>query len=259
VTGTPAPGQPLTCAGEVATGEGAITVTRQWLRDGVAVAGATGATITPADADLGAVFVCRVTATNPIGATSAESAPVGVPVPPPPPAPASAPAPAPPPAPVAAASPAPAPPAAPRVSARARVTGAPIIGTRMTCAATIAGASTRSVAWTRSGRVVGRAATYRLVRADLGARLVCAVTGTGAGGTATSTSAPRTIPRTCRVPALRGATTATARTRLGDRACRTAVSRVAGAGVGRGRVIATDPGSAAVRPNGATVRVRVRR
>lgn len=48
----------------------------QWLRDGVAIPGATGLTYTPGDADDGLGLTCRVTAENAGGVLAAEPAPV---------------------------------------------------------------------------------------------------------------------------------------------------------------------------------------
>lgn len=46
------------------------TYTRQWLRNGTPIAGATGTTYTIATADIGATIQCQVVATNPAGSSA---------------------------------------------------------------------------------------------------------------------------------------------------------------------------------------------
>jgi hypothetical protein len=72
ITGTAKNGQVLTGAsGTVARG----TVTsRQWKRNGVAIAGATAATYTVQAADIGAVITLTVLATNGLNAANTASA-----------------------------------------------------------------------------------------------------------------------------------------------------------------------------------------
>jgi hypothetical protein len=66
------PGDTLTCSPGTWTGAPTST-TFQWLRDGAPIPGATSADYTVTDADVGASIVCRVTATNSGGSTSADS------------------------------------------------------------------------------------------------------------------------------------------------------------------------------------------
>ncbi|MEV4422595.1 esterase-like activity of phytase family protein [Patulibacter sp. NPDC049589] len=71
ITGTPVVGSTLTCADGVATnGDG---VSRQWIRGGQAVAGATGTTYPVTAADVGRPLVCRVTWTSSAGSTVVDS------------------------------------------------------------------------------------------------------------------------------------------------------------------------------------------
>lgn len=78
ITGDAVVGGTLTCApGTTANGG---TLTRQWLRGGRAVPGATGASYAVTAADVGRPLVCRVTATSDGGTTVVESDTV-VPVP----------------------------------------------------------------------------------------------------------------------------------------------------------------------------------
>jgi opacity protein-like surface antigen len=77
ITGTVAAGNSLTCA---PSGYPESTdFAYQWLRDGRAVPGATGARFTLRDSDVGTRFACRLTATNSVGSetvTSPQTAPI---------------------------------------------------------------------------------------------------------------------------------------------------------------------------------------
>ncbi len=80
VSGTGAPGQPLTCA--PGTWSGADAFDFLWLRDGVPIAGAITSTYVPLTTDIGTTLSCRVTADNGGGSATATSAGVAVVVPP---------------------------------------------------------------------------------------------------------------------------------------------------------------------------------
>jgi hypothetical protein len=94
VSGTPAVGSPLSCSSGSWTGEPELTLSMgwpltspfsyQWLRDGVAIVGATSDTYVVQAADVGHGLVCEVTATNDVGHASAKSSSFAVvkPVPP---------------------------------------------------------------------------------------------------------------------------------------------------------------------------------
>lgn len=84
-SGTPAVGQTLSCTTGSWKGSPVPTFTFSWLRDGVAIPGATGSTYVVQAADQGNGVTCRVTAANKIGKASAVSNTLIVPVPPPPP------------------------------------------------------------------------------------------------------------------------------------------------------------------------------
>ena len=71
VTGTPTTGQTLTSTTGTWANEDSTAF--QWLRDGVAIAGATSNTYVLAVADEGTAVSCRVTATNESGSASADS------------------------------------------------------------------------------------------------------------------------------------------------------------------------------------------
>jgi alpha-L-rhamnosidase len=79
VTGTPAVGQSLTATDGTWNTKG-VTVTRQWLRDGTAIAGATGPSYVVTGEDINHTLAFRVTATKdgaqPATSTSAATAPV---------------------------------------------------------------------------------------------------------------------------------------------------------------------------------------
>jgi hypothetical protein len=62
ITGTPTEGEALTCSN--GTWTKSPTFARQWLRDGVAIIGATASTRVLTDDDVGAVMSCTVKATN---------------------------------------------------------------------------------------------------------------------------------------------------------------------------------------------------
>jgi hypothetical protein len=85
VSGTPAVGQTLSCANGSWTGTPAPTFTRTWLRDGVAITGATASTYVVQAADQGNGLTCKVTGTNKSGSAAAVSNTLIVPVPAPPP------------------------------------------------------------------------------------------------------------------------------------------------------------------------------
>ena len=76
VTGTPQVGQTLSVNVGTWTGAG-IAYTGQWLRNGNPIAGAAGPTYILVAADLNAIIIARITATNTDGATNATSNSVG--------------------------------------------------------------------------------------------------------------------------------------------------------------------------------------
>jgi hypothetical protein len=83
-SGTPAVGQTLSCSTGSWTGTPTPTYAYAWLRDGVAIAGASGGTYAVQAADVGNGLTCKVTATNKNGSAAAVSNTLIVPVPPPP-------------------------------------------------------------------------------------------------------------------------------------------------------------------------------
>ena len=66
IAGRPVVGRTLTCIPSGFSGNG-VRLSYQWLRNGVAITGATRATYVPVNADLGRGVSCRVTATNSAG------------------------------------------------------------------------------------------------------------------------------------------------------------------------------------------------
>jgi Carboxypeptidase regulatory-like domain len=78
-SGTPNVGQTLSCANGTWTGIESLTYADTWLRDGTAIAGATGATYVVQAADQGHGLACTVTATNKIASVSATSNTLAVP------------------------------------------------------------------------------------------------------------------------------------------------------------------------------------
>jgi hypothetical protein len=85
ISGTPQTGHVLTCGGATFSGLSPITVSFAWLRNGIAIAGATASTYTPAAPDVGQALSCAVTASNVDGTASATSVAVSVALPPLPP------------------------------------------------------------------------------------------------------------------------------------------------------------------------------
>ena len=146
----------------------AATITRRWLRDGTAIAGATGTSHVVTSADRGAVLTVTETATNADGTRSATSAPVAI-------------------------------PAAPTVATAPTIVGAsnpPKVGETLTAGdGTWNGdtpmAFTRQ--WTRDGANVNSGGpTYALGESDLGAVMGLTVTasnGASPDGVASATAA----------------------------------------------------------------------
>lgn len=166
ITGTAQAGQTLSVSNGTWTGSPTVYA-RQWLRGGVAIAGATGATYTLVTADVGATISCTVNASNAGGSASATSAGVG---------------------PVAAA-----PVAAPTNTTLPAITGTAQVGQVLTVSngAWTGSPTAYTRQWLRGGVAISGAtgATYTLVTADLGAVISCTVTATNAGGSASATSA----------------------------------------------------------------------
>jgi hypothetical protein len=100
ITGTIAVGSTLSCSQGTWSGTAPLSFSYQWLRDKVAIPGATATTYTIQSADIGQFVACEVTAANRAGSSWATSigyrvpAPVPLPTPPPTTAPATTPAPA---------------------------------------------------------------------------------------------------------------------------------------------------------------------
>jgi hypothetical protein len=72
-SGTPAVGQTLSCSTGSWTGSPTLSYAYSWLRDGVAIAGATASTYVVQAADVGNGLTCKVTATNKNGSAAAVS------------------------------------------------------------------------------------------------------------------------------------------------------------------------------------------
>ena len=86
-TGVPSPNGTATITGKQAAAStltcnpvgypGATVYSYQWLRNGQTLPGATAATYTPSDDDVGSQLACRLTATNPVGTQTVMSPPTG--------------------------------------------------------------------------------------------------------------------------------------------------------------------------------------
>ena len=77
VTGTAEEGETLTCSEGTWTGTGSITYAYQWQRGGSPISGATSATYELAEADIGFLLSCNVTATDDDGSRLKRSNSVG--------------------------------------------------------------------------------------------------------------------------------------------------------------------------------------
>ena len=73
ITGISQVGQTLTVTNGTWTGTPEPTFTRQWMRTGKVITGATGLTYIPVLADIGKVLTCVVTGTNTLGVVTATS------------------------------------------------------------------------------------------------------------------------------------------------------------------------------------------
>ena len=169
-------GSQLRCATEAAG-----TIAYRWLRNGAPIGGATASTYTTVAADMGKAIQCQVSASGEgAGSTQVANPPFVVS-----PAPATA------------------PPLAPR-AIPAPAQSAPLAvggggGQTLTCEpegeGAWGGSPTFSYQWYRNGAAIGgaTASTYAVTAGDLASAAVfqCAVTGTGAGGSATRASGGR--------------------------------------------------------------------
>ncbi len=79
VSGTPSPGQTLSCSAGSWTGYPSPTLSYQWLQDGTPISGADASTYTVQTADQGHGLACEVTAANSAGVESATSNTLQVP------------------------------------------------------------------------------------------------------------------------------------------------------------------------------------
>jgi hypothetical protein len=179
----PAPGDVLSCSAGTWSGSQPITFTFRWLRDGVAIAAATGSTYKVDAADDGRAIACEVTARNAVGAASAKTAAVQARTPR---APASVTAP--------------------------EVTGTTLPGNTLNCSA---GAWTGdfpqqySYQWLVDNQPIPGAtgAAYVVAREDEGHLLTCRVTATNSVAATNAASAPvaiGTAPSNATAPSITG-------------------------------------------------------
>jgi hypothetical protein len=163
ITGTARVFSTLTCS--PGTWRGGPTFAFAWLRNGVVIPGAGGATYRLTTADQDKAMQCRVTAADAVGSTSAVSAAVGV-----------------------AAFPLPVNQRKPSISGTLRA------GRRVRCnAGRWSGSPSFSFAWLRDGSGIRRAngSRYKISGRDVGHALQCQVTAPSAGGSVVALSAPR--------------------------------------------------------------------
>jgi hypothetical protein len=170
ITGNARQGSALSCATGAWSGE--PTLDRQWLRDGVAIPGATGGALMLTATDIGHGVSCRVTAVNGGGTAFADTVAVTVaaadatppattptpttPTPPVVPSPTPTPTPAP--------TPAPAKPAKPSITtASVRATAAGVVTIAVRCPAACAGRLDLLVGTKRVGTAAVKAAAGKTV------------------------------------------------------------------------------------------------
>lgn len=166
VTGTATVGQTLSCStGTWNAAPPSITYTYQWQRGTTNISGATSSTYVIQSADAGNTLRCVVTATNAVGATSANSNST------------------------ATVAQAPVNTAAPTLSGTTQV-GNTLSSTTGSWTATPA-VSSYSYQWQRNGSNIGGAtsSTYTLVPADDGKNIRCVVTATNTAGSTQAASA----------------------------------------------------------------------
>jgi len=186
VTGTATVGQTLSCStGTWDAAPPSITYTYQWQRGTTNISGATSSTYVIQSADAGNTLRCVVTATNAVGATSANSNST------------------------ASVTQVPANTVAPVVSGTATV-GQTLSTTTGSWTGTPT--PTYTYQWQRSGSNIGGAtgSTYTLVSADAGATIRCVVTATNSAGSASansnSTAAVAQAPANTAAPTISGTT-----------------------------------------------------
>ncbi len=162
VTGTAAAGQTLSCTTGTWTGSLPITYTYQWQHGTTNIASATSSTYVLDRSYIGETIRCVVTATNAIGAPTANSNATSAVV------------------------------AVPLNTVAPAVTGTATNGQTLSCSTgTWTGTATITYAyqWKRAGSNVGsNSSTYVLGDADVGSVMSCVVTGTNGQGSATGTS-----------------------------------------------------------------------
>jgi hypothetical protein len=163
ITGTPVAGHNLTCNKGSWSGSLPQTYARHWLRNGVAIAGATGSTYLITSADVGKQLRCRVTASNNAGSAMATSAAVTIKTP-------------------------------PKNTVAPTISGTPKVGKTLTCnKGTWTGSPpiTYQYQWLRNGSPITGATgtTYVAKPADKNRSLSCRVTAHNIAGTASKTSA----------------------------------------------------------------------
>ena len=176
ISGDTSLGDSLSCADGSWTGVPTVTLTYQWLRDGVAITGATEATYAITTADEGHLLSCQVSATNEAGSASATSNELLVPL-------------------------------APTNAAAPVVSGDTAAGDTLSCAAgawTGDPTPTLTYQWLSDGAAISQATndSYTITTADEGHLLSCRVSATNEAGSLSETG------NLVAVPALLGAPTA---------------------------------------------------
>jgi hypothetical protein len=165
-------GSPLTCSAPGHTISG-LTIAYQWFSEGTAIGGATSATYTPVEGDIGSSLQCRMTFTNTSGTSVAYSNPRAIYRP------------------------------APKASANPAITNetspgdlTPAAGDELACSSgTWSGTPSFAYQWLRGGEEIASAtsATYTTAAADEGETVQCRVSATDSGGTTQAVSEAVTV------------------------------------------------------------------
>ncbi len=214
-----------TCKAPAIGSDGTPVLTMAWTRDGTPIEDATEATYETTTADAGHDLRCRITARNAIGSSTGDLAAARI-------APAAR---------------------------STRLTGFPIVGTRLTCTA-FTGATSRALPLEaqRSHRPRPHGAQLQVGAADLGRRVTCSATARSGSSSATA-ALSRRIPSRCVVPMVRGLPAADAKTRSATSAAGRGSGGRAASASSPGLVLGTSPREGTRRPNGAAIVLRVRR
>jgi hypothetical protein len=166
LSGTPIAGETLSC-GPQRPWSGSPTFAYQWLRNGVAIPGATSSTYALVAADVDSTIQCELAGSNATGTALADSEPLLVES------------------------------RSPSASANPAISGTAAVGQVLSCApGTWSGSPAFAYQWLRGGAAIASAAssTYTLVAADQGKAIQCRVAAANPDGTVAAVSPAVVVP-----------------------------------------------------------------